>query len=868
MHITSFSTDRWQSDIGFSGEGFRPGLNIVFGPPSAGSSFVRRFLSNHLFGIPFNQDAHEGSDDAGASLVKVAEGITGSTAVSSGRDVTKQSLAKRLHPSLAEQISHVGRLLSFDFLEEEPLLEHLLSQLSQASAQLRVEAPETQVVNDQANENNDADHHSYWTNVLRRLYQQQETIENQLRQSGHTNATCHSHGCSCPKTIRIINQLQHEFQHLVDERSTTGAIQSGTLSRITNAVDLLERQIGELRESATRLEHSQGQPLLRIEAEKLASVESKLRSYVNWLDENQPSSINICDADRCDVRHGQYAGHWWNTNTISVLLDRKSSKQTQEVNDSAPKFHKTVWNRASQFLSEMTDQRLQRIESDANDENGEEFDVLISDVDGRWFTLDSLAHSERDIARLALSLGLAESYSEQGVELPLLLENPFRRLHRFQARSVAKTLRAFCETGHQLLLFTQDEETTSELTTAAVPKWEIQSLRAAISATRSVDMPTADDRKPEIINSVSNATIEQEASDTRLSEAQSEAGASLLLRATGVFEENILEDLSQVGISNLNDLLAANAEEISQQLTHRGTSSSQIEQWQGWGQLSAFVPELTAGDTRLLVASGVSDPDELADSSPEELSEWLHLFIASDDDSSFADSNKEFDLPRMRRWIESARRNRERWRNSRAHRSYRSRSVRSSRNQSARNSSRRSRRDSRHESSSNTRSRRSRDRSSRSRRDGRDSSATKFYLNLTDEVQQAPSIGSRMAERLAKASINSISDLLNADPTKLATRMNFRRVTAETITQWQHQAGLVMRVPNLRGHDAQFLTGCDVITPEQLAAMNPTALFELVQQFANTKEGKRILRGGNEPDLEEVSEWISWASQSRGGKAA
>jgi len=288
--------------------------------------------------------------------------------------------------------------------------------------------------------------------------------------------------------------------------------------------------------------------------------------------------------------------------------------------------------------------------------------------------------------------------------------------------------------------------------------------------------------------------------------------------------------------------------------------------------MSAFVPELSAKDVHMLVASGISDPNELAETSPEELQEWLQLFIASDDGNSFSYSDADFDLPRMRRWIESARRNRDRWRGSRAYRSHNSRSSsssRSRRDQKRRSrSNRTSRRDNRHESSLNARSQRSRDRSPRAGNDSGDSDVTRFHLNVSDEVQNAPSIGSRMAGRLAKVSVHTVSDLLSANPTELATRLNFRRVNADTVRQWQHQARLAIRVPNLRGHDTQLLTGCEITSPEQLAAMNPTTLLERVQKFAKSKEGKRILRGGDQPNFDEVSDWIAWASRSREGKAA
>jgi hypothetical protein len=79
---------------------------------------------------------------------------------------------------------------------------------------------------------------------------------------------------------------------------------------------------------------------------------------------------------------------------------------------------------------------------------------------------------------------------------------------------------------------------------------------------------------------------------------------------------------------------------------------------------------------------------------------------------------------------------------------------------------------------------------------------------------------------------------------------------------------MVCRIPNLRGHDAQLLVACDVIEPDDLAAMDPTALFGLTGPFSDTKEGLKIIRSGKKPDLAEVTDWISWAAHTRSLQAA
>ena len=69
-------------------------------------------------------------------------------------------------------------------------------------------------------------------------------------------------------------------------------------------------------------------------------------------------------------------------------------------------------------------------------------------------------------------------------------------------------------------------------------------------------------------------------------------------------------------------------------------------------------------------------------------------------------------------------------------------------------------------------------------------------------------------------------------------------------------------------HDAQILVACGITTPEELAATPADSLWEKVGPFAESVEGKRIVRGNNPPDLEEVCDWVRGAKQARALHAA
>ncbi len=102
----------------------------------------------------------------------------------------------------------------------------------------------------------------------------------------------------------------------------------------------------------------------------------------------------------------------------------------------------------------------------------------------------------------------------------------------------------------------------------------------------------------------------------------------------------------------------------------------------------------------------------------------------------------------------------------------------------------------------------------------------------------------------------------------LAEKLDYKRLNAKLLRQWQHQARLVCRIPNLRGHDAQLLVGCEIFEAEEVASMRPESLFAKIAPFSNTKEGLKIIRNGKKPDLAEITDWISFAQHNRSLRAA
>ena len=148
-----------------------------------------------------------------------------------------------------------------------------------------------------------------------------------------------------------------------------------------------------------------------------------------------------------------------------------------------------------------------------------------------------------------------------------------------------------------------------------------------------------------------------------------------------------------------------------------------------------------------------------------------------------------------------------------------------------------------------------------------ESESSKFRLELTDNIEEAPSIGPKTAKRFEAVGIRSVKQLLSIDAEEIAPQLNSSHIRPETVRTWQTQARLACQIPRIYGHDAQILTACGFDSPEEIADSEPEVVLSLVDEFAQTKEAKFVIRG-KRPDIDEVTNWVQWAAESRNLDAA
>jgi hypothetical protein len=142
--------------------------------------------------------------------------------------------------------------------------------------------------------------------------------------------------------------------------------------------------------------------------------------------------------------------------------------------------------------------------------------------------------------------------------------------------------------------------------------------------------------------------------------------------------------------------------------------------------------------------------------------------------------------------------------------------------------------------------------------------APTYSLSLFDPVELAPSVERRAAKKLRRLGIKTVADWLRLDPEAAAAHLDDQGVQPATIAQWQAQANLMCRVPQLRAVDARALVAAKVTTAEKLAGAAPRELWKRIG---------RTIRSAAEDNAEApsratVTAWVRWAKGLASRRAA
>ncbi len=492
---------------------------------------------------------------------------------------------------------------------------------------------------------------------------------------------------------------------------------------------------------------------------------------------------------------------------------------------------------ASEYLRQLTNGKYRNIWTPL----GEQF-PKIDDQQGRTLTVSELSSGTREQLFLAIRLAMVERFRNQGVELPMILDDVLVNFDQDRTIAAIETLKAVAEKGQQILFFTChlhltrlfDEQGSS-------PTWlpdtnSSQSIPADFAPQRTHNLKPKSDA--EVVTSPSTPVSVEPAS----SMPDFSLDWDSPIQSLNVLNEFQIDAFNHAGIRTVSDLLDQSADQIARELRQDQLTAGLIFEWQSQARLAACIRGITPAQAALLVACGITETDEVATMPFADL--WS--LVKSCPQSAAENADPEIDQRQVQQWIHWAQQ-------ARIHRPDRGDAAQQAEPRQSEPS--REKREYRRDSSHNS-------------PDHFSPTIPPFYLNRSMPVDAAPSIGLKTARRLENIGIITINDFLECNPEFVSGKLNVQHIKESTIQQWKSQTKLACCIPGLRGHDAQILVACDFLEPEAIACTSPGELFEKVKAFVKTSEGQRIIRNGKQPDLKEITDWINWSQQARELRAA
>lgn len=321
--------------------------------------------------------------------------------------------------------------------------------------------------------------------------------------------------------------------------------------------------------------------------------------------------------------------------------------------------------RASDYLAQLTDGQLVGLQLT---EQGR--DMLVLNRAGEALRLDSLTASQRDQVYLSLSLALVAANARRGVNLPVVLDDPFTRLDAHEAAALAAVLDHFSRQGHQILVFTSQRDAASRLAALGCRVEDLSSLRhervARCDAPATINIRTIEpvDQMPPTNPPTSAARPSHDppsagsrASTSRPARYNLEL-ASHVGKAPSIGPKSA-QHLLNAGIGTVANLLAVDPVEAARQIGSRQIKADTIRTWQCQARLVCEIPQLRAHEARLLAGIGVTSAAQITQLHPEELLARVTNFCNSKAGEKLVHDEQRPDLAQVTQWISRAERRRE-----------------------------------------------------------------------------------------------------------------------------------------------------------------------------------------------------------------
>jgi predicted flap endonuclease-1-like 5' DNA nuclease len=314
--------------------------------------------------------------------------------------------------------------------------------------------------------------------------------------------------------------------------------------------------------------------------------------------------------------------------------------------------------RASDFLAQLSDGELVRLQLGPGGRGAYVVNRAAAAV-----SLESLSSTEQDQVYLSLCLALVAACGRHGVRLPLVLDEPFLRLDQRTTAALAAVLADFGQRGYQVLAFTGQREAMTRFAALGVARHDMADLQRrsaepALAVVRHADQPAA--AKTQAESAPQRKATRRVVKTRNGAKVAHDTGRRYYLEpVTNVVHAPSIgpktaQRLANAGIHTVADLLATDPVEAARELAAKSVTPEVIRSWQRQARLVCQIPQLRQHDAQLLVGSGFTRAEQIAEMKPEDLLKRVTAFAATSAGARILGENPRPELALVTKWISRA----------------------------------------------------------------------------------------------------------------------------------------------------------------------------------------------------------------------
>lgn len=253
-----------------------------------------------------------------------------------------------------------------------------------------------------------------------------------------------------------------------------------------HAAALAELTLAELeaRQSELRDQHS----VARIEVVKLVELKGRCHERLRLVDD-------IPKMKKSKARWNDVLAKSLELADLFDTANEPHESRSDELVDNAPARSSSNYqylDRASQYLRALADPRMTQIQLD-DDDPGTEIRIEVRSGRGNWISASKLRPKQLTMLYTCLWMAQLEAFQDQGIHLPIVIDDPLSLVGQQRAQRLAEQLTEFAACGHQVLLVTSSPKHAQLFVDLDVPIADFSQPHQAVAALPKPDEWTVPD---------------------------------------------------------------------------------------------------------------------------------------------------------------------------------------------------------------------------------------------------------------------------------------------------------------------------------------------------------------------------------------